>query len=64
MQGAYRRDARALAACTYLKAGNVLAWRADGSRMAPAYYVALDPARRQIVWGVRGTKVCAAVLHT
>ena len=40
MQGAYRRDARALVACTYLKAGNVLAWRADGSRMAPTYYVA------------------------
>lgn len=45
---------RACAACVQLH--DMVAWRSEGTYLAPGYFLGLDYTAREVVWVVRGTR--------
>lgn len=54
-KGSYKDSTAALARNTMLRESNVLKFVKDSSVMRPGYYIGIDPRKKLVILGIRGT---------
>ncbi|XP_070662436.1 uncharacterized protein [Malus domestica] len=54
-KGSYKDNTAALARNTMLRESNVLKFVKDSSVMRPGYYIGIDPCKKLVILGIRGT---------
>ncbi|GAV58893.1 Lipase_3 domain-containing protein [Cephalotus follicularis] len=54
-KGAYKDNAGGLARNSMLREGNILKFIKNSSVMRPGYYVGIDPRKKLVIFGIRGT---------
>ncbi|KAE8673113.1 LOB domain-containing protein 16-like [Hibiscus syriacus] len=54
-RGCYKSNAAILARTSMLRESNVLKFVKDSSVMRPGYYIGIDPRRKLVIFGIRGT---------
>ncbi|XVE72968.1 hypothetical protein DITRI_Ditri11bG0080200 [Diplodiscus trichospermus] len=54
-KGCYKDNAAILAKTSMLRESNVLKFVKDSSVMRPGYYIGIDPRKRLVIFGIRGT---------
>ncbi|KAE8679637.1 LOB domain-containing protein 16-like [Hibiscus syriacus] len=54
-RGCYKSNAAILARTSMLRESNVLKFVKDSSVMRPGYYIGIDPRKKLVIFGIRGT---------
>ncbi|XVF21617.1 hypothetical protein REPUB_Repub12eG0105800 [Reevesia pubescens] len=54
-KGSYKENAAILARTSMLRESNVLKFVKNSSVMRPGYYIAVDPRKKLVIFGIRGT---------
>ncbi|KAJ4726850.1 Sn1-specific diacylglycerol lipase alpha [Melia azedarach] len=54
-KGSYKNDAFSLARNSMLRESNILKFEKNSSVMRPGYYIGIDPRKKLVIFGIRGT---------